>query len=108
LYRDSVITPQRHFANHLVKNLDLAFEAVLEARNLRAVEDIKVYKEQDKVMLFNNKISTSRKPRKLSLDWSGPWFITKVISSTRYDLKNCSTDQENLNIHSYYLKPFYE
>lgn len=80
----------------------------MEERNIHAVEDIQVYQVQDKVMVFNTQNFSSRKPRKLSKDWSGPWYVTKVISNTRFDLKNCSTGKEVYNIHSYLLKPFFE
>ncbi|OBZ81047.1 Transposon Tf2-6 polyprotein, partial [Choanephora cucurbitarum] len=106
LFRNAT-TPQRHFAETMVNNLTLAFEAIMEARTVHLIEDIQTYKIQDKVMLFNTNISSSKKPRKLAIDWSDSWMITKVISKFRFNLKHVSTAKENLNVHSYYLKPFF-
>lgn len=107
LYRNTT-TPQRNFAEHLLENLTSAFDAILEARKLHMKEDIKTYELEEKVMLFNNKISGKRSPRKLAMDWSGPWLVTEVLSETRYNLKNEETSKCLQNIHSYHMKPFFE
>lgn len=107
LYRNTT-TPQRNFAEHLLENLSTAFDAILEARKIHMKENIKTYEVEDKVMVFNNKISSKRSPRKLSMDWSGPWLVTEVLSETRYNLRNEENGKSLNNIHSYHMKPFFE
>ncbi|KAI8049286.1 hypothetical protein BDF21DRAFT_433075 [Thamnidium elegans] len=67
-----------------------------------------LYNINDKVMVFNNSNTSSKKPRKLAMDWSDPWSVTNILSKTRYNLKNCSSGKELTNMHSYHLKPFFE
>lgn len=108
LYRNTA-TPQKNFGKHLLENSLSAFDAILEARKLHMKEDIKTYEVEEKVMLFNNKISSKRIPEKLAMDWFGPQLVTQIISETRYNLRNEENGNKCLNnARSYHMKPFFE
>ncbi|KAK4520564.1 uncharacterized protein ATC70_006441 [Mucor velutinosus] len=100
-------TPESHFAKQLQIKLQVTFEHV--HKHLEKIYDNQKLTPQfeinDKVYIFNNRISTRNNPRKLQVDWIGPCTIQKVLSTTRYDVINDATGQKHKNTHVSFLKP---
>lgn len=102
-------TPQLHFAKELLSKLNNAFKVVYnEMKSYESSQDHYVFKQGDKVLLFNMQLSTSKKPRKLAFDWYGPFIIESVLSNTRFNLKHEETGKKLSNMHVSLIKPFYE
>ncbi|KAG0733958.1 hypothetical protein G6F66_012035 [Rhizopus arrhizus] len=102
-------TPQLYFAKELSKNLKTTFDIVFEQMNqYEEAPESYGYKNNEKVLVFNMQLSSSRNPRKLAYDWHGPFIVENVLSKTRYDLKQVSTGKILKNMHISLMKPFYE
>ncbi|KAI8880790.1 hypothetical protein K501DRAFT_190599, partial [Backusella circina FSU 941] len=108
LYRN-VDTPQRLFAKELSKKLELAFKTVYDnVKDFEENQNMQVFQEGDKVMLFNMALSSKNKPRKLAFDWLGPFIIEKKLSTTRFNVKDLSSDKLLENTHVSLIKPYFE
>lgn len=57
-------------------------------------------------MLFDQSLTTKKKPRQLKLDWIGPFTITKIRSATTVDMQEDSTKKTVYNIHISRIKPY--
>ncbi|KAI9329214.1 hypothetical protein BD770DRAFT_432718, partial [Pilaira anomala] len=77
-------------SNCISAELEIAFEIVWKNRQQYHgdTEQQQSYKQGDKVLLYNNQLSTKTKPRKLKLDWNGPFIIKNKLSETRVDLES--------------------
>ena len=64
------------------------------------------YQLNQKVMLFDQSLTTKKKPRKLKLDWIGPFIITKIRSTTTLDMQEDATKKTVYNIHVSRIKPY--
>lgn len=81
-------TPQFHFAKVLMSKLNDASQVVYqEIKKYGNDQEYHTFKQGDKVLTFNMKVSSTPKPRKLAFDWYGPLVIESSISNTRFNLK---------------------
>jgi hypothetical protein len=87
--------------------LNLAFEMV---DNMTKTTDYKdkenLYKIGGNVLLFNQSLSSSKKPRKLMFDWLGPFIVTSVNSKSVVNLKDALSNKSIINVHISRLKKF--
>lgn len=109
LYRNTP-TPQSKFAKELQKDLEIAFEIVWRNKQVYDNETGNTTQEfqvGDKVLVYNNQLTKTNKPRKLSLDWYGPMVIVEALSKTRINLQDSKNKKLN-NVHISMTKPFFE
>ncbi|KAG0779371.1 hypothetical protein G6F22_010670 [Rhizopus arrhizus] len=106
---DHYKSPPQEFAIELQKKLNCAFDAVDQFLiNNNQVEKANTFKTGQKVLLFNQALSTKKKPRKLMFDWIGPFIITKINSKTTFNLKNEISSKLVINVHISRIKIFKE
>ncbi|KAG1123638.1 hypothetical protein G6F42_010358 [Rhizopus arrhizus] len=100
-------SPSQSFTVDLQNRLNLAFEMV---DNMTKTTDYKdkenLYKIGDNVLLFNQSLSSSKKPRKLMFDWLGPFIVTSVNSKSTVNLKDALSNKSIINVHISSLKKF--
>lgn len=92
-------SPQE-FVLELQEKLNCAFDAFEEfIKNPNQSNKPNPFKIGQKVLLFNQALSTKKKTRKLMFDWIGPFSITKVNLRTTVNLKNESSSKLVVNVH---------
>lgn len=97
---DHYKSPPQEFAIDLQERLNCAFDMI--DKHLLKVEDENKenpYTVGQQVLLFNQSLTTKKKPRKLMFDWIGPYIITYVKSKSTVDLKCSTTSKIILNVH---------
>ncbi|KAI8373352.1 hypothetical protein BD560DRAFT_394725 [Blakeslea trispora] len=107
-YNDRLL-PEEAYATELQQRLNLAFDVV--DNHMKSVEHPTMenpYQVNDKVLVFNQSLSSSRSPRKLLFDWLGPFFVTSVKSKSTVDLKDVSSNKKIINVHISRLKKYHQ
>ncbi|KAG1403288.1 hypothetical protein G6F60_005145 [Rhizopus arrhizus] len=106
-YNDRLL-PEETYATELQQRLNLAFDVV--DNNTKSVEHPSMknsYQVDDKVLIFNRSLSSSRSLRKLLFDWLGPFLVTSVKSKSTIDLKDVSSNKIS-NVHISRLKKYHQ
>ncbi|KAI8876950.1 hypothetical protein K501DRAFT_307621 [Backusella circina FSU 941] len=102
-------SPPQQFAIELQERLNLAFDMVDEHFSKKLSNNKEnAFKIGQKVLVFNQALTTKKKPRKLMFDWIGPFIITKINSRSSVDLKNINSNKVVLNVHISRIKRFEE
>ncbi|KAI8883250.1 hypothetical protein K501DRAFT_152080, partial [Backusella circina FSU 941] len=82
-------SPPQEFALQLQERLNCVFDMVDEYFTKKLINNKEnPFSIGQKVLVFNQALTTKKKPRKLMFDWIGPLIVTKVNSRSSVDLKN--------------------
>ncbi|KAG1062624.1 hypothetical protein G6F62_008005 [Rhizopus arrhizus] len=102
-------SPSQQFTLDLQNRLNLAFEIVDNNLNNNEYKNKEnPFQVNEKVLLFNQSLSSSKKPRKLMFDWLGPFIVTNLNSKSVVNLKDTLSNKTVLNVHISRLKKFIE
>ncbi|KAG1448645.1 hypothetical protein G6F56_008884 [Rhizopus delemar] len=104
---DHYQSPPQEFAIDLQQRLNCAFEMVDHFLNAKQTQtQANPFQVGQQVLVFNQSLSTKKKPRKLMFDWIGSFLVTSTNSKSSVDLKNINTNKIIKNIHVSRIKIF--
>lgn len=104
---DHYQSPPQEFAITLQETLNQAFDIVDSLQPTNSNQQQTKYQQNQKVLLFDQSLSTKQKPRKLKLDWIGPFTITNVRSKSTVDMEHDQTKKLVYNVHISRIKPYH-
>ncbi|KAG1136673.1 hypothetical protein G6F37_012204 [Rhizopus arrhizus] len=100
-------SPPQEYAIKLQEKLNCAFDLVdtFMVKKYTNIQD-NPYKIGQVILLFNQALSTKKKPRKLMFDWIGPYNIIKIRSKSTMDIQDKHSMKIVYNIHISRTKTF--